>query len=854
MKNIWIAFGAAIAAFALLLGQGSAAAAQAAALPVNDPHYDKQKYLTQIHVPEAWEYLKGRQLKTVTVAIVDSGIDLNHPDLKDRLVEGKNILEPAKPPQDDHGHGTNVAGIIAAIRNNEKGIAGIAPNVNLMPVKAIGSDGKGDEEHLGEGIKYAIDHGADIIVLSLGLNLYSTYLYEIVNEAEQKGVLLIAATGNEGQTVKYPAAYPTVVGVGGASVTNEYKAMSNYGPEVDLIAPWYVYTTAVGGRYVYKEGTSMAAPQVAAVAALILGLEPDLKPYEVRNRLRQSAETSHKDGWNLYTGYGMLRADLALSMPPVEDMNEPNNSFGTAKALSVSNSISGAFQGKSDNDWFYLDPPYQGEIGFRLTDEEGKPIPAEAVYYGKNGGLPKKVLDLSTGKFVRLPVTTDRVYIDLRPQAGKAKAMEEVSPYRLETEFHIYKDPFEDNDKAYKAYLLPERSQTVRGTFHQVSDQDWFAMNFTTPGTLRLKVETDTPRIDPELYFASEGGSIAETIDEGSEEDPTEYSPAYQVKPGKYYVRVRNVKTPFPLPVTGEYTLTVDFEKKFIDGNEPNDRSFQATTMIGGTDYKGVFDSASDEDWFKFQLGGRSLVTVEITGIPKDRYMYYTLYNASVKQKFGKTSPFGTTKLQLSHDLGAGTYYIKLKTDAAYQDKQYNIRITSEPLYAGFRDIADHWARDSIVKLTEGKVVTGYANYRFQPDRKVTRAEAAVMIARAFKLKSSGKAEPFPDVSDNTWYADAIAGATAAKIVKGYPDGTFKPNEPVTRAEMAAMAAIAAGKKPTTTGTVVFTDMTSRHWAAGYVQVLVREKLVNGFDDGSFRPNVPATRAEFAALLDRLLK
>ncbi len=181
-----------------------------------DPMRVKQTYLDMIHVDQAWA-AAGDSRTPIVVAVVDTGVDLVHPDLVGNLVDGVNLLQPSKKPQDDNGHGTNVAGIIAATFNNDKGIAGIAPNAKIMPIKALEADGTGGEAKLGEGIKYAVDHGAKIVVLSLGLNKYSDYMEGIVQYAEDHNVLLVAAVGNESTSVKYPAAYPTVLAVGGVN-------------------------------------------------------------------------------------------------------------------------------------------------------------------------------------------------------------------------------------------------------------------------------------------------------------------------------------------------------------------------------------------------------------------------------------------------------------------------------------------------------------------------------------------------------------------------------------------------------------------------------------------------------------
>ena len=188
-----------------------------AAYPVStDPMRVKQTYLDMIHIDQAWA-AAGDSRTPIVVAVVDTGVDLVHPDLVGNLVDGVNLLQPSKKPQDDNGHGTNVAGIIAASFNNDKGIAGIAPNAKIMPIKALEADGTGGEAKLGEGIKYAVDHGAKIVVLSLGLNKYSDYMEGIVQYAEDRNVLLVAAVGNESTSVKYPAAYPTVLAVGGVN-------------------------------------------------------------------------------------------------------------------------------------------------------------------------------------------------------------------------------------------------------------------------------------------------------------------------------------------------------------------------------------------------------------------------------------------------------------------------------------------------------------------------------------------------------------------------------------------------------------------------------------------------------------
>lgn len=851
LVKLWVLSGVVAGVFAAFSAFPGTAAAEGE-LP-NDPHYDKQYYLQQISVPKAWEYIKarGQPLKPVTVAVVDTGVDLSHPDLQGRLTEGTNILQPKRPPQDDNGHGTAVAGVIAALSDNERGIAGIAPNAIIMPVKAVGEKGVGEEEHLGLGIRYAVDNGADIIVLSLGLHLYSPYLSDIVQYAESKGVLLVAATGNEGKTVRYPAAYPTVVAVGGASLTNEYKPLSNYGPEVDILAPWYVFTTGLKGNYIHKEGTSMAAPQVAAVAALMLGMDDTLTPGDIRERLRQSAQPIGRQ-WNMRTGYGLLRADEALSIQPKPDMYEPNNSKAEAKPVSVASVIRGELSSSADIDWFELAPPYKGEISVQVRSRSGSPLDVEMLVDQGANREPRRV-DLSSGEAVRLPSPDGQPVfagLRMRPRAAGEAAM----AYEMETGFMIYHDPYEPNDKAYEAYSLPVRAEhKITGTFSKVDDQDWYRMKFDTPGTLSLRLETDTWRIDPEIYIVRDGESNGTVYDSYDQGDP-EYTGDIAIRPGTYYIRVRNVKALFPLPVAGEYTLTIHFQKKFFDEFEPNNYPYQATTMTDGVTYKGVFDSVKDEDWFQFRLSRRSLVSMDITGIPLDRYMYFALFTSANQQKFSRQSSFGTTTMRIEQELEPGVYYIRLMTDAAFQHQQYGLSLKRSPLIAGFTDIEQHWARDSVIQLVNKGIVAGYGDYQFQPNNQITRAEAVVFMTRAFQLRAGNRVQDFSDLSASHWARFDVLAAASRGIVRGYPDGTFRPNDPVTRAEMAAMAAAAAGIAGKTSSAAAFVDLPANHWASSYIHAFVANGQLNGYPDGTFRPNEKATRAQFAVFLSNLLK
>lgn len=278
------------------------------------PKSEQAIYLGPLHAEEAWKWAAISGKRDVVVAIVDTGVDYQHPDLAGYVLPGVNLIQPSQPAHDDNGHGTRVAGVLLSMVNNEARTDGL---VRILPIKALDSRGKGEEDRLIEGMRTAIHKGAQIILLSVGLDNRSSAMQEVIQLAEEQGVLIVAAAGNDGRDIKYPAAFPTVFAVGGADRDMRPHAKSNHGSELDVLAHWYVYTTIPGGGYDYDEGTSMAAPQVAGIAALILACHTDKRPHEIRSMLRRSTDVSAEQR-NIYSGYGIVRADLALLLEQSE--------------------------------------------------------------------------------------------------------------------------------------------------------------------------------------------------------------------------------------------------------------------------------------------------------------------------------------------------------------------------------------------------------------------------------------------------------------------------------------------------------------------------------------------------------
>lgn len=225
--------------------------------------------ITAFDLPEAWTHSQG---EGVTVAVLDCGCDLDHPDLIDNLVPGFNVLEPGSPPDDQNSHGTFCCGVIAAC-NNEIGMVGVAPKAKVMPIKCLDRYGNGTLANVAKAIMIAVNHGADIITMSLGSPNPMPQLQKVIQIADSRGIPVFAAAGNAGRTadVYYPSAYPEVIAIGAIDESFHRAIFSNTGQNLDFMAPGVnILSTVPDNWYAMMSGTSMATPFVAGLAALLL--------------------------------------------------------------------------------------------------------------------------------------------------------------------------------------------------------------------------------------------------------------------------------------------------------------------------------------------------------------------------------------------------------------------------------------------------------------------------------------------------------------------------------------------------------------------------------------------------------
>jgi subtilisin family serine protease len=291
----------------------------------DDTYFGVQTDLAPIGVPAAWLRMTGDP--GIVVAVLDTGIDASHPEFSGRIVPGYDALTGQAdsagdfgPTNDDEGHGTHVSGTIAAAANNGAGIAGIAPNVSIMPIKVLGADGTGDFGGMVAGMSWAIGHGARIITMSLGGTLEPgevAGLQRTFDAAYAAGVVVVAASGNDAAAVdQYPCNFVHVICVG--SATNDGSAVSTFSTRtaaLALVAPGEHIASAIpGNRYDSRTGTSMATPHVTGAVALMRSLDPQISVDQVIADLTQTARPLVAGGRNPDSGYGLLQVGAALDL------------------------------------------------------------------------------------------------------------------------------------------------------------------------------------------------------------------------------------------------------------------------------------------------------------------------------------------------------------------------------------------------------------------------------------------------------------------------------------------------------------------------------------------------------------
>lgn len=302
-------------------------AVSAAGYQPNDPGWAQQWAPRRIDASEAWELTTGSA--QVVVAVVDSGIDLTHPEFAGRLLPGFDYVQGDSQPQDEYGHGTHVSGIIAAGGDNQTGVAGLGWQVRILPLRVLDRAGVGAASSVASAISNAANQHAAVVNLSLALSGPNETVLNAILFARGNGVVVVASSGNDtlpGQApapVRYPARYAEVIAVAASTHWEDWATYSNGGPEVDFAAPGgevydQILSTGLGGGTAQLYGTSMAAAYVSGVVALLRSQTPGLTQSEIEQALRATADKvgsyPYSGGRNDRLGYGRVQAAAAVRL------------------------------------------------------------------------------------------------------------------------------------------------------------------------------------------------------------------------------------------------------------------------------------------------------------------------------------------------------------------------------------------------------------------------------------------------------------------------------------------------------------------------------------------------------------
>jgi hypothetical protein len=374
---------------------------RATAVP-NDPLYAKgaQGYLDTLRLPAAWDLQKAST--SHVVAILDTGVDSDHPDLAAQLVAGRDVVHGDGWAEDDQGHGTMVAGIAAGRADDGAGVAGVAWRGAIMPVKVLDNEGSGWDADVATGITWAADHGADVINLSLGGAGASDVLEEAVAHARAQGSVVVAAAGNDSSPERhYPAATDGVLAVAATDWSGDLAYFSNHGAWIDLAAPGMGLTSSTragdGGAWTpHLDGTSFSSPVVAGAALLVHAQNPTWTPAQIEARLLASALDAGPAGTDAFYGRGVVDPTAALggaatprTSPPPSD---GDSTMDKARVVTSNAAMTSTIAYEGDADWYAIDVPAAGSVGASVMPSnpdgmDGRRLDAIIEIYDSTGRL-----------------------------------------------------------------------------------------------------------------------------------------------------------------------------------------------------------------------------------------------------------------------------------------------------------------------------------------------------------------------------------------------------------------------------------------------------------------------------------
>lgn len=716
-----------------------------------------QWYLDRLHVSEAQSYiqqtLKKRPGEGVTIAIVDTGVDDTHPDLQGVLLPGINLINRQAKAVDDNGHGTMIAGVIAGqgqqastSRSDTPTVQGIAPGVKILPIKALDNLGRGDSRTVAQGVLEAVKAGVDIIVLSLTDPIDDPSMRQAIERAEKANVLVVAAAGNDSSRTHYPANYPTVLGVGAIDMSDHPTPFTNYGDGVDLVAYGQdIFTTTstlatpLGRPYVVASGTSLAAPQVAAVAALVKQLDPKRTALDIRDILKATAAPLKEEA--TYVGFGKINALKAVTTDGVPVVYENNTSQASAPLLALGKDVRITLS-PDEAHWFYFQPSYPGKIflsqegladGWMVQvdwfDAQGK-MRSSDVFDGNKQNQTITIDVQKVKQYARLKLVPATGFTDSN-QAKKAT-------FVLKPRFIIYDSHAEAIDDPKQALTITLEDASAKhpliGTLAKDGQMAWFQLKAPHSGILTIRAESDDSTLDLVLYVQVGSGSRKMIDENGLNNGINHEETTVQVRQGE--IVLIGLSNYDKKGVNAEYALTLTLSEDMPD-------------------IRGHWSEAS--------------------------------IRAMLSQKFIQGFPDGLFHPDQSITRAQLITMLVKRLDLP--------PLESLPRQSPFRDLStEHWAYADLIRAYQFGLLKGYIDQTVHPDAIVTRGEMAELFFRAMQKKppltqemtngnTSGDPPTFSDLRTDSWYASSIRALVQARWMNGFPDGTFRPKAGATRAE-----------------------------------------------------------------------
>ncbi|OES45055.1 S8 family peptidase [Domibacillus iocasae] len=524
-----------------------------AAMP--DPKAAKMDHLAMLNMGKALSYAGKNSVK---IAVVDSGVDYKHPDLKANLLQPYNVANPARNPVRDL-HGTHVAGIIASTKDNGLGGYGVFPNAKILPVDVFNGSISANDFTIAEGITYSVDQGADVINLSLGGFMPAAVVEEAIQYAIDSGVVVVAAAGNEStDQYSYPAAYPGVISVGNVGGSKTLSDSSNYGTSVDVVAPGEnIYSTAYGAesgsKFERLTGTSMASPVVAAAAGLLKSKYPDLTAFEIEYILEQTATDLGEKGYDLTYGNGLINPLNALKFDVNKLPDRPDVSgeaiLKEAKEIkSGKQSFTGTFKAPGRMHWYKASMTEGEHVQTVLDGSKGYDYAME-LYFVPEDGDPQYIRDVDrtvvNGQegYLYTAVEGGTLVIGVKDTNGNYSASGK-STFTLQAEKLAPITPDQaTNEEPVAITALPyvKNDFTLYSGEEEVPDSDFFKLSVEQAKLLSLSV-SDLPGVDSAIHVYMREGEEEYSIVDGNNNPVNKgETVSFEAMPGvEYRIEVTN--------------------------------------------------------------------------------------------------------------------------------------------------------------------------------------------------------------------------------------------------------------------------------------------------------------------------